>query len=343
MKSDVILVAGGAGFLGSHLCERLIADGNKIICLDNLQTGRIENVEHLLSHQNFQFIESDIRNEIDIYASRIYNLACPASPVAYQKDPIGTLTTSVQGSLNLLNLARRCGARILLASTSEVYGDPLVHPQHEGYLGNVNPIGPRACYDEGKRAAETLFFDFQRVHGVEIKVARIFNTYGPGMDSDDGRVVSNFVVQALAGKDITIHGDGSQTRSFCFVTDMVEGLIKLMKSQSSILGPINLGNPAEFTVSALANIVVRLTGSKSAIAFLDFPEDDPKKRQPDISVARDVLGWAPLIPLEVGILKTISYFDKNSYKVNAMGASPKVVINTMGHTSSANVVRGAGE
>jgi len=329
MCAKINLIAGGAGFIGSHLCERLIAAGEYVICLDNLQTGSVGNVKHLFPHPNFQFIEADIRDTVNIPASRIYNLACPASPKAYQKDPIGTLTTSIQGSLNLLDLAKRYDARILLASTSEVYGDPHVHPQHETYFGNVNPIGPRACYDEGKRAAETLFFDFHRVHGVEIKVARIFNTYGPVMQFDDGRVVSNFIVQALAGQNITIYGDGSQTRSFCFVSDMVEGLVRLMDSPSPVLGPINLGNPMEYKVSDLANIVVRLTGSISSIAYFDIPEDDPKRRRPDISAARDVLGWAPLVPLEDGILKTVSYFDNCPPKVGTRDlVSSSVMHNT---------------
>lgn len=309
MSAGSNLIAGGAGFVGSHLCERLVYSGEQVICLDNLQSGCLKNIERLLEHPNFKFIKADVRDELDIKVSRIYNLACPASPKAYQKDPIGTLTTSVQGSLNLLNLARRHNARILLASTSEIYGDPHVHPQHERYFGNVNPIGPRACYDEGKRAAETLFFDFHRVHNLQIKVARIFNTYGPVMQFDDGRVVSNFIVQALAGQNITIYGDGSQTRSFCFVSDLVDGLVLLMNSSSSVLGPINLGNPIEHTVSDLAKIIISLTSSISTIAYHDIPEDDPKRRRPDISAAKDVLGWSPVIPLEDGLAQTITHFE----------------------------------
>lgn len=334
MCAEINLIAGGAGFIGSHLCERLVFSGEQVICLDNLQTGAFENIKHLLEYSNFEFIEADVRDEVDLHVSRIFNLACPASPKAYQKDPIGTLTTSVQGSLNLLNLAKRNDARILLASTSEVYGDPHVHPQHETYFGNVNPIGPRACYDEGKRAAETLFFDFHRVHGIEIKVARIFNTYGPVMRFDDGRVVSNFIFQALVDQNITIYGDGSQTRSFCFVSDMVEGLVRLMDSSAPVLGPMNLGNPMEYRVSDLAKIVVRLTGSISAIAYSDIPEDDPKRRKPDISAARDVLGWVPLVPLEDGVLKTVSYFDKRPPKVGTSDLVPSgVILNTdRGHS-----------
>lgn len=310
-----ILVTGGAGFLGSHLCDRLLAQGHRLICLDSFLTGGRDNLLHLKGEKNFSLIEQDVIHPLgDALAGQrldeIYNLACPASPVHYQHDPIHTLQTSVIGAMNVLELARQTGARIFQASTSEVYGDPLIHPQTETYLGNVNTIGPRACYDEGKRAAETLFFDYHRRYGVEIKVVRIFNTYGPRMAANDGRVVSNFIVQALRGEDLTIYGDGSQTRSFCYVDDLVEGFIRLMGSGPETLGPVNLGNPVEFTMLELATQVLRLTGSSSRLSFQDLPQDDPKQRCPDISRAREGLGWAPTVDLATGLARTIEYFKK---------------------------------
>jgi len=303
-----ILVTGGAGFVGSFLCESLVAGGHSVTCLDNLQTGRLDNIAHLMRDQHFRFVKADVEHPIEGlgHFHEIYNLACPASPVHYQTDPIRTMRTCVFGALNTLELARRCGARILTASTSEVYGDPLAHPQREDYRGNVNCFGPRACYDEGKRAAETLFYDYHRMHGVDIRVARIFNTYGPRMAENDGRVVSNFIVQALAGKPLTIFGDGSQTRSFCFVTDMVRGLMRLMESRLTV--PVNLGNPAEFTVRELAYRVVALAGDGARIEFRDLPQDDPTRRRPDISVARSQLGWEPEIALEQGLAMTHAWF-----------------------------------
>jgi UDP-glucuronate decarboxylase len=304
-----ILITGGAGFLGSHLCDRLLAQGHHVICLDSFLTGGRDNLLHLKNERNFSLIEQDVIDSLDLeHVDEIYNLACPASPVHYQHDPVHTMKTSVLGAINVLELARKTGARVFQASTSEVYGDPLIHPQTEAYLGNVNTIGPRACYDEGKRAAETLFFDYHRRYGVEIKMVRIFNTYGPRMAANDGRVVSNFIVQALRGEDLTIYGDGSQTRSFCYVDDLVEGFIRLMSSEAGVLGPVNLGNPGEFTMLELATQVLRLTGSSSKLSFLPLPQDDPKQRRPDITRAREALGWAPTIELATGLERTIEYF-----------------------------------
>lgn len=304
-----ILVTGGAGFLGSHLCDRLIAQGHEVLCVDNLFTGTKRNIEHLLSNNRFEFIRHDVTFSLYLEVDEIYNLACPASPIHYQYDPVQTIKTSVHGAINILGLAKRIRARILQASTSEVYGDPQVHPQTEDYWGHVNPIGLRSCYDEGKRCAETLFFDYHRQHGVKIKVARIFNTYGPRMHPNDGRVVSNFIMQALRGEDITIYGDGSQTRSFCYVDDLVEGFLRLMASGDDVTGPINLGNPGEFTIKQLAEKVIQLTGSKSSLIQKDLPSDDPRQRRPDISLAGRMLDWRPQIDLEQGLRKTIDYFD----------------------------------
>jgi len=301
------LVTGGAGFIGSFLCERLLADGHDVICLDNFFTGRRRNIAHLLENPAFEVIRHDITEPILLEVDRIFNLACPASPVHYQYNPVKTVKTSVMGMVHMLGLARRVRARILQASTSEVYGDPTIHPQVEEYWGNVNPIGIRACYDEGKRVAETLCFDYHRQNGVDIRVVRIFNTYGPRMMRDDGRVVSNFVVQALAGDDITIYGDGSQTRSFCYVDDLVEGLVRMM-DQDHHTGPINLGNPIEFTIGELAEKVIALTGSRSKLVYRPLPSDDPTQRQPDIRRAREHLGWSPSVPLEQGLIRTIDYF-----------------------------------
>ena len=303
------LVAGGAGFLGSHLCERLLKDQHEVICLDNYFTGRKANIEHLLTDKKFELIRHDVTEPISLEVDWIFNLACPASPVHYQYDPVKTIRTSVLGAINLLELAKRCNARVFQASTSEVYGDPVIHPQVESYWGNVNPIGIRSCYDEGKRIAETLFMDYHRQYGVDIRIVRIFNTYGPRMLMNDGRVVSNFIVQALKGKDITIYGNGSQTRSFCYVDDLIEGFIRLMK-QEDITGPINIGNPGEFTMLELADKVIELTGSNSKVVFKPLPSDDPKMRKPDISLAKRYLDWEPKIELKDGLIKTISYFDK---------------------------------
>ena len=303
-----ILVTGGAGFLGSHLCERLLADGNEVICVDNFFTGSKRNIDHLMSNPNFESIRHDVIFPLYVEVDQIYNLACPASPINYQFDPVQTLKTSVHGAINMLGLAKRTKAKILQASTSEVYGDPEVHPQPEAYWGNVNPIGIRSCYDEGKRCAETLFFDYHRQHGLEIKVARIFNTYGPRMHPKDGRVVSNFIVQALNGDDITIYGDGSQTRSFCYVGDLIDGFISLMDSRSDLFGPVNLGNPGEFTMLELATKVLDITKSKSKISYRELPSDDPRQRQPDISLAKKELKWQPKIDLDAGLLRTIEYF-----------------------------------
>jgi UDP-glucuronate decarboxylase len=303
-----IIVAGGAGFLGSHLVDRLMAEKHEVIVLDNLYTGNKKNIQKHLLDPLFEFIRHDITEPINIEADQIYNLACPASPVHYQKHPVETIKTSVLGSLNLLDLARRNGATVLQASTSEVYGDPTVSPQSETYLGNVNPIGIRACYDEGKRASETLFFDYHRQHGVAIKVARIFNTYGPRMDLQDGRVVSNFIVQSLRHNDISIYGDGTQTRSFCYVDDLIDGLIRLMNSEKSVTGPINLGNPNEFTMISLANLIIEMTKSSSLLSYTSLPADDPKQRRPDISMASELLGWKPKIELVEGLQKTINEF-----------------------------------
>ncbi|PLP56375.1 NAD-dependent dehydratase [Mesorhizobium loti] len=308
-SSKTILVAGGAGFLGSHLCEQLIRNGHRVVCADNFSTGMPENVRHLRSSGAFTLLRHDVVDPIDLRVDEIYNLACPASPPHYQADPIHTTKTSVFGSLNLLELAFRYGARIFQASTSEVYGDPNVHPQVETYWGNVNPFGPRSCYDEGKRCAETLFHDFNRVRGVEIKIVRIFNTYGPRMRPDDGRVISNFIVQALRGEDITIYGDGSQTRSFCFVDDLIDGFQRMMASPPSLTGPVNLGNPVEFTVAELADQVLALTGSRSRIVRRPLPTDDPRQRRPDISQAMRQLGWQPKVVLAEGLKQTIAYFD----------------------------------
>ncbi|NLE00795.1 MAG: SDR family oxidoreductase [Fibrobacter sp.] len=304
-----ILVTGGAGFIGSHLCERLLDQGDEIICLDNFFTGSKNNIAHLRDNTAFELIRHDIVNPINLEVDHIYNLACPASPVHYQYNPVKTIKTSVMGAINMLGLAKRIKARILQASTSEVYGDPAEHPQRESYWGNVNSIGIRSCYDEGKRCAETLFFDYHRQNNVDIKVIRIFNTYGPRMHPNDGRVVSNFVVQALKGEDITIYGDGSQTRSFCYVDDLVSGIIAMMQSSAGFCGPVNLGNPVEFTIRELAELVLNLTGSASKMIFKNLPEDDPVRRKPDISLAREKLSWEPSIPLRDGLVKTIAYFD----------------------------------
>ncbi|MBT3069481.1 SDR family oxidoreductase [Rhodomicrobium sp. Az07] len=303
------LVTGGAGFLGSHLCDRLIADGHHVVCVDNFFTGSKRNIDHLIGHSRFELIRHDVTFPLHIEVDEIYNLACPASPIHYQHDPVQTTKTSVHGAINMLGLAKRLRCRIFQASTSEVYGDPIVHPQPEEYWGNVNPIGPRSCYDEGKRCAETLFFDYHRQHRLEIKVARIFNTYGPRMHPNDGRVVSTFVVQALKGEPITIHGDGSHTRSFCYVDDLIDGFVRLMASPADITGPVNLGNPGEFTIKALAELAIEMTGSKSRLTFLPLPQDDPKQRQPDISRAHETLGWQPSVPLREGLRRTIEYFE----------------------------------
>lgn len=303
-----ILVTGGAGFLGSHLCETLVNQNHEVICLDNFYTGSRKNVSHLLNKSNFEIVRHDVTLPLYIEVDQIYNLACPASPIHYQKDPVQTTKTSVHGAINMLGLAKRTGARILQASTSEVYGDPETSPQKENYWGRVNPIGIRSCYDEGKRCAETLFFDYWRQHEVDIKVLRIFNTYGPKMSKYDGRVVSNFIVQALEGKDITIYGDGSQTRSFCFVDDLILGMVNFMNIENDCVGPMNLGNPTEFTILELAEIVIELTGSKSRVIFDDLPSDDPKQRKPDDSLAREKINWNPQVSLRDGVLKTIDYF-----------------------------------
>jgi UDP-glucuronate decarboxylase len=305
-----VLVTGGAGFLGSHLCERLLADGAVVLCLDNFFTGARRNIEHLISHPHFELIRHDVTFPLYVEADQIYNLACPASPIHYQHDPVQTTKTSVHGAINMLGLAKRLRARILQASTSEIYGDPSVHPQAEDYWGHVNPIGPRSCYDEGKRCAETLFFDYWRQHRLEIKVARIFNTYGPRMHPNDGRVVSNFIVQALLGRDITVYGDGSQTRSFCYVDDLIDGLIRLTATSAEVTGPVNLGNPVEFSVLELARMVIDLTASDSRIVHRTRPEDDPKQRRPDISRAEDLLSWKPRTMLKDGLVNTIAYFDR---------------------------------
>lgn len=305
-----ILITGGAGFLGSHLCERLLADGNEVICADNFFTGSKRNIIHLLAHPYFELIRHDVTFPLYVEVDEIYNLACPASPVNYQFDPVQTLKTSVHGAINMLGLAKRVKAKILQASTSEVYGDPEVHPQTESYWGKVNPIGIRSCYDEGKRCAETLFFDYHRQHGVAIKVARIFNTYGPRMQPNDGRVVSNFIVQALRGDPITIYGEGQQTRSFCYVEDLIDGLVGLMATQGAVTGPVNLGNPVEFTIRQLAERILALTGSSSELIFRPLPQDDPQQRQPNISLAKQLMGWEPMVMLDQGLEKTISYFDQ---------------------------------
>ncbi len=307
-SSKRILITGGAGFIGSHLCERLLNEGHEVTCLDNFFTSRRTNITHLLSNPHFELIRHDVTLPLYVEIDQIYNLACPASPVHYQYDPVQTVKTSVHGAINMLGLAKRVKARILQASTSEVYGDPQIHPQVEEYWGNVNPIGVRSCYDEGKRCAETLFFDYHRQHNVDIKVVRIFNTYGPRMHPNDGRVVSNFIMQALRGDDITIYGDGQQTRSFCYVSDLLEGFIRMMDTPAEITGPINLGNPGEFTMLELAELVIELTKSTSKLVYKPLPSDDPTRRKPDISKAKTTLGWTPVIPLREGIEKTITFF-----------------------------------
>ena len=304
-----VLVTGGAGFLGSHLCDRLIAQGHDVLCVDNFFTGNKRNVEHLLKHPRFELMRHDVTFPLYVEVDEIYNLACPASPVHYQHDPVQTTKTSVHGAINLLGLAKRTRAKIFQASTSEVYGDPKIHPQPESYWGHVNPIGIRSCYDEGKRCAETLFFDYHRQHKLKIKVVRIFNTYGPRMHPNDGRVVSNFIVQALKGEPITIYGEGQQTRSFCYVDDLVEGFLRLMATADHITGPMNLGNPGEFTIRQLAELVIELTGAKSTLVHLPLPPDDPTQRRPDITMAQRELAWAPTVQLQEGLLKTIAYFD----------------------------------
>lgn len=305
-----ILVTGGAGFLGSHLCDSLIETGHDVICLDNFFTGSKRNVEHLIGHPRFELMRHDVTFPLYVEVDQIYNLACPASPIHYQHDPVQTTKTSVHGAINMLGLAKRVRCKIFQASTSEVYGDPVVHPQREEYWGNVNPIGPRSCYDEGKRCAETLFFDYHRQHSLEIKVARIFNTYGPRMHPNDGRVVSNFIMQALKGENITVFGDGSQTRSFCYVSDLILGFRRLMDSPPEITGPTNLGNPEELSVKDLAELIIEMTGSKSELISLPLPQDDPLQRRPDITMAREALGWKPSIPLSEGLQHTIQYFDE---------------------------------
>lgn len=306
--NERILVTGGSGFIGSHLCDRLIADGHEVLCVDNFYTGSRRNIEHLLSHRHFELMRHDVTFALYVEVDKIYNLACPASPIHYQYDPVQTTKTSVHGAINMLGLAKRLKAKILQASTSEVYGDPAIHPQTEDYWGNVNPIGPRSCYDEGKRCAETLFFDYWRQHKTRIKVARIFNTYGPRMHPNDGRVVSNFIVQALRGNDITIYGDGSQTRSFCHISDLVNALVLMMESGDDLTGPINFGNPEEISIRALADLVIDLTGSRSKIVERPLPEDDPKQRMPDIGLARAKLGWNPTVALRDGLTETVAYF-----------------------------------
>ncbi len=312
-----ILVTGGAGFIGSFLCERLLETGAEVLCVDNFFTGRRSNVAHLLDNPRFEIMRHDVTVPLFVEVDKIYNMACPASPIHYQFDPVQTTKTSVHGAINMLGLAKRTRAKILQASTSEVYGDPEIHPQTEDYWGNVNPLGPRACYDEGKRCAETLFFDYHRQHNVEIKVARIFNTYGPRMHPNDGRVVSNFIVQALRGKDITLYGDGEQTRSFCFVSDLVTGLVDLMETGPDVTGPINLGNPGEFTIRQLAETIIELTGAKTKLVHMPLPQDDPRKRKPDITRAKETLGWEPTIKLRDGLAPTIAYFEE---EIRAMGA-----------------------
>jgi UDP-glucuronate decarboxylase len=305
-----VLVTGGAGFLGSHLCERLLADGAAVVCVDNFFTGARRNIEHLLDNKHFEVIRHDVTFPLYVEVDEIYNLACPASPIHYRHDPVQTTKTSVHGAINMLGLAKRLRARILQASTSEVYGDPSVHPQREDYWGHVNPIGPRSCYDEGKRCAETLFFDYRRQHNLPIKVARIFNTYGPRMHPNDGRVVSNFIVQALLGRDITVYGDGLQTRSFCYVDDLIDGLIRLMATPTDVTGPINIGNPIEFKIIELAQMTLDLVGSRSRLVRRPLPEDDPQQRQPDISLAGELLGWKPRVALKDGLTSTVAYFER---------------------------------
>ncbi|HLV32720.1 MAG TPA: UDP-glucuronic acid decarboxylase family protein [Chitinispirillaceae bacterium] len=311
MKRLRVLVTGGAGFLGSHLCEKLVHAQHDVICLDNYFTGNKRNVEHLMDYRNFELLRHDITFAVFLEVDQIYNLACPASPVHYQYNAVKTIKTSVMGAINMLGLAKRVKARILQASTSEIYGDPIVHPQPEGYWGHVNPIGIRSCYDEGKRVAETLFFDYHRMNNVDIRVMRIFNTYGPRMHPNDGRVVSNFIVQALKGNDITVYGDGNQTRSFCYVDDLIEGMIRLMNKEN-FYGPVNIGNPCEFTIKELADLVIKLTNSSSKVIYQPLPSDDPRQRQPDISLAKQVLNWEPAVELKEGLEKTIAYFRNNN-------------------------------
>lgn len=306
-----VLVTGGAGFIGSHLCERLLNDGYDVLCVDNYYSSTKDNIAHLTSNPRFEVIRHDVTFPLYVEVDQIYHLACPASPIHYQRDPVQTTKTAVHGSINMLGLAKRTGAKILLTSTSEVYGDPLVHPQTEDYWGNVNPIGPRACYDEGKRAAETLFFDYHRQHDLKIKVVRLFNTYGPRMHPQDGRVVSNFIMSALTGRPLTVYGEGEQTRSFCYVSDLIDALIAMMNSNDEVIGPINLGNPGEFTIGQLANMVIEQTKSKSSIEYLPLPVDDPIRRQPDITRAKTQLGWEPTIPLKEGLATTIKHFRDN--------------------------------
>lgn len=332
LRPKRILVTGGAGFIGSHLCEYLLENGETVLCLDNLLTGSEDNLSRLFSYPKFKLIRHDVASPIMLEVDQIYNLACPASPVHYQKDPVRTLKTCVLGALNMLELAHANDARILQASTSEVYGDPALHPQPESYWGNVNPTGPRACYDEGKRAAETLFFDYRRRHGVSIKVARIFNTYGPRMLPEDGRIVSNFIVQALRGDPITIYGDGTQTRSFCYVSDMVEGLVRLMESGAEVTGPINLGNPQELSVAEVAQLVLRLTRSSSRIKTLPLPADDPHRRRPEIASAQKLIAWTPTMKFEEGLRRTIGDFRR---RIAVHGAEPRTPLDVLGVARSA--------
>ena len=315
-QSKRILVTGGAGFLGSHLCDRLVDAGHEVLCVDNYFTGRRMNVAHLLDRPNFELLRHDVTFPLYVEVDEIYNLACPASPIHYQHDPVQTTKTSVHGAINMLGLAKRTGARILQASTSEVYGNPTVHPQTEDYWGNVNPIGPSSCYDEGKRCAETLFFDYRRQHGMPIKVVRIFNTYGPRMHPNDGRVVSNFIMQALRGHPITIYGDGSQTRSFCYMDDLLEGMLRLMDTPDDVTGPVNIGNPHEFSIRELAELVIAKTGARSELVFKPLPQDDPMQRKPDISLAMKLLDWRPTVPLEEGLDRTIEYFSSLSDEIS---------------------------
>jgi len=310
LERKFVLVSGGAGFLGSHLCERLMETGHDVICVDNFFTGTKRNIDHLIGHPRFELMRHDITFPLYVEVDQIYNLACPASPIHYQHDPVQTTKTSVHGAINMLGLAKRMRCRIFQASTSEIYGDPTVHPQKEDYWGNTNPIGPRSCYDEGKRCAETLFFDYHRQHKLSIKVARIFNTYGPRMHPNDGRVVSNFIVQALKGKNITLYGDGNQTRSFCYVDDLINGVVAFMESSADFTGPVNLGNPAEITIRQLAELVIEMVQSKSKIEYLPLPKDDPRQRQPDITLASERLGWRPATDLRTGLARTIGYFDR---------------------------------
>ena len=305
-----VLVSGGAGFLGSHLCEQLLARGNQVLCVDNFFTGSRRNIEHLLDNKSFELLRHDVTHPLFVEVDEIFNLACPASPIHYKKDPVQTTKTSVIGAINMLGLAKRLKIKVLQASTSEIYGDPSVHPQPESYWGNVNPIGPRSCYDEGKRCAETLFFDYWRQHNLTIKVVRIFNTYGPRTHPNDGRVISSFIVQALLNRDITVFGDGSQTRSFCYVEDLIVGLMRMMDSAQEVTGPINLGNPAEFSILEIAQMIIEMTGSRSKIVYLPLPQDDPKQRRPDIGIAQRILGWSPGIPLKEGLKRTIAYFER---------------------------------